>query len=130
MNVLSARFWFSNDPFLQSTLIIGLIFFVFLLIVAIWAKMKSRKMTGNPMRGVYGRLYGMALTMGITGLVMLFFSWQRVLYLGMRVLYVFWLAGFAYWGYLVYKRIAPAKALGEKQHKGAEMDKYMPKPKK
>lgn len=130
MNVLSARFWFSNDPFLQSTLIFGLIFFVLLVVVAIWAKVASGNMSGNPMRGVYNRLYGMAMTMGITGLVMLFFSWQRVQYLGMRVLYIFWLAGLVYWGYVVYKRIAPAKALAEKQHKGSEMDKYMPKPKK
>ncbi len=66
---------------------------------------------------------------GLAGLVLYFFHWQDVPYLSMRVLWLFWIGGFGYWAYDIWKehfRLRPAARA--RQRERAAYEKWLPKP--
>ena len=72
-----------------------------------------------------------ALLSGLTGLLLLFFHWQRVPVLTMRILWVVWGVGYGYWGFAIWKehfKILPAERA--KAAERAAYEKWLPKPKK
>jgi hypothetical protein len=75
---------------------------------------------------------GMAsLLAGLAGGVLYFFHWQRVPYLSMRLFWLFWIVGFGYWAYAIWKvhfKQLPAQRIQERER--AAYEKWLPKPKK
>ncbi|MEK7473195.1 MAG: hypothetical protein AAB668_00485 [Patescibacteria group bacterium] len=66
---------------------------------------------------------------GASGLVLYFFHWQAVPYLSMRILWLFWIGGFGYWGYDIWHdhfRVTPAQKAKEQER--AAYEKWLPKP--
>lgn len=68
---------------------------------------------------------------GASGLVLYFFHWQQVPYMSMRILWLFWIGGFGYWGYDIWNdefRVRPAQRAKEQAR--AAYEKWLPKPKR
>lgn len=82
-------------------------------------------------REMFRRMAGLLTTMGILGVILGFFGFENVRFLGGRFWYPVWVAAVAIWAFLIFKYIkkqVPMMKAREKER--AEKLKYMPKPKR
>lgn len=71
------------------------------------------------------------LSMGLLGLLLYFFDYEKIPILSMRIFYIAWLIILIIWAYFIYKFITveiPAK-LAQKQER-EQVDKWLPQAKK
>lgn len=90
---------------------------------------RQRK-TDKDERRFLKRLAALVGWAGVAGLVLYFFHWQYVPYLSMRILWLFWIGGFGYWAYDIWRerfRVLPAEQA--KARERAAYEKWLPKPK-
>lgn len=81
-------------------------------------------------RRLYRRFGMLGVSAGLVGLIMYFFQWQQVPILTMRILWVVWFGGFAWWAWKIYEehfRLMPAERAKEQER--AAYEKWLPKPK-
>jgi hypothetical protein len=130
--LLSPSFWFNTQtvpfmPWLGRFLPIFLGVFVLAGIgFSIYPRVVKLE---KDLRRLWKRLAGCLGWAGFAGLVLYFFQWQYVPFLSMRVLWLFWLGGFGYWGYEIWHdhfHILPAQRAKDLER--AEYEKWLPKP--
>lgn len=130
-NLLSLTFWFSVDPIpLRSTsfkLLLGL--FLLLVIAGIVTRIVGvKKRKEYVFSRVASRLTRPLVSTGIVGLVLIFFEYERVLFLSSRFWYVLLFAWFVYsiarFVQYVTKKL-PAE-LAELERK-TRLEKYLPR---
>lgn len=132
--LLKPSFWFNVSmvpfmPWLETALPIALAF-VGLVGVVAFVYAKFGKGVEKDARKFWRAIGTATLLAGLVGGIIYFFHWQRVPYLSMRVLWLFWLAGFGYWAYAIWKtyfKKLPEQRLEEKER--AAYEKWLPKPK-
>lgn len=127
-NLLIWSYWF-NQPFTArgatlAALVIIFLFFVLLGLVAkIWRVYKGEKWLKEILR----RIGNFGLTMGLAGLLWLFFRQERIVFLSWRFWLLFWLFGVIWWVYRLvwYVVVRVPKIKLEIENRGAQ-EKYLP----
>ncbi|MFZ6015760.1 MAG: hypothetical protein ACOYUZ_05425 [Patescibacteria group bacterium] len=134
MNLLTFKYWFATHPaaFLPIIGKIFLVAFIALTAVGIIAKIYSvKKKMDKWTRRAIDKAGNCLLSMGLLGLLLYFFDYEKIPILSMRIFYIAWLIILIIWAYFIYKFITveiPAK-LAQKQER-EQVDKWLPQAKK
>ena len=129
-NLLTLHYWFnlSPGPWLDEYLKIVYAVFGLLIILGLMAWMFVGKNKKNKLIvAVWHKIQQASLTIGISGLLLIFFRQQRVYFLSMPFLMLLLVIGAIVWIYFIYKYIV--KILPEKKEelkKRKEKEKYLP----
>ncbi|MDD5043906.1 MAG: hypothetical protein PHD51_04635 [Patescibacteria group bacterium] len=133
-NLLNYEIWFNTHPgpLLKSSLIaLVVIFLVFMAGSVIIKKFSDFRWAGRIKKIIWRKISNMLGWLGILGLVYLFFAYEGVPVLGMRLWFLLWLIGLIVWlifiiRYAVVKIPLKEKEQAEREH----FEKYLPKKKK
>lgn len=123
-------FWFDRYPlpFFELALWVALAVLVLATACGAWFKWQANKKGLEKLaKTVWQKLGNLFLSLGLVGLIFLFFKQQRLPYLGMRIWLGLWLVACAIWlGFIVkYIIVDLPKAKEEKKMKD-ELLKYIP----
>jgi len=130
-NLLKLSYWFSPvpGPFLDSSLKVVYAFFGLLVIFGLIAWLFAGKNKDNRLIYKFWQKVQMAcLTIGIVGLLLIFFRQQRITVLGMPFLLALNILGGLVWMYFIVRYII--KKVPEKKKEiemQKEKEKYLPK---
>lgn len=126
-NLLTIHFWFDMRPGaltprlqLYFIIFVGILFFgtVFFGII----KNRSKSIFTK----IFSSLYNFSLTNLIIGLFLLFFTYEMLPFLSMRLWFLIWLLSMLGWaGYVIYK-ISLIPKIKEEKQKLHEFNKYIP----
>lgn len=133
-SLFSPLFWFTLQPASVGGLTGQVIFafFVLLFVLGIVARIvSSQKQTDKYMR-LFGQRVGVLLiTMGLLGVLLYFFSYERIRFFGARFWYLFWLIGCFVWGIVLVRFVRTSiPAMKQKEGIRSELRKYFPPRKK
>ncbi len=107
-------------------------FFILMFVVGIVARIVASNNTHDRYLRDLGQRGGtLLMTMGLLGIVLYFFSFERIRLFGSRFLYVCWLIGLIAWGYTLVRfarRTIPQKR--ERDMQREQQRKYLPPRKK
>lgn len=127
-NFLTWNFWFNLRPglFLNSSLRIILGFIAVLVVLAIVSAIGKKRWAKSLYFSLWNSLYYFFLTNAVIGLILVFFNYEMVPFLSMRIWFLIW--AIIMIGWLVYiikimKKIPEKKARLEKEK---EFKKYIP----
>ena len=130
--LLTLSFWFkmTPDPLLPFFQMAFLIFFGALIAAGIIAgQIYKKKKDSFVLRFTAKYLKSWLFTAGSTGALLLFFSYERAIFLSARFWYIIWLLSLGIWLFFIIKKI---KVLPQKEgalRKKAQFEKYLPKKK-
>ncbi len=127
-------FWFSYQaipfsPWVFKTLGVICALLVVAGIIA-FGYQKAMAAASKEYRQMLRRIAGLGMVMGMAGLLLIAFVWEGIPFLGMRAMWILWLAGLIWWGWWIYSEY---KNISTKVHKSAEQqnyEKWLPKAKK
>lgn len=133
-NFFDPSYWFTLHPAevggLSGNIIFGI--FVLLFVLGIIARIVASNKTKDRYVQNFGMRTGsMLITMGIIGIVLYFFSYERVYLLGARFWYVLWLIGLIVWAVFLFR--FASKTVPEMRKRDsvrAQYRKYFPRRKK
>ena len=129
--IFQGSFWFDLFPTALSPVFERGFFFFFAAFVFVGAalRMMSRKAEYDRDQKKVMRLIAVMLTtMGIAGLVWLFFTFQEVYFLGARFWFLVWLGATAYWIYRLVRYVrVELPAEKEARNLKQEVNAYLPK---
>lgn len=133
LNFLTA--WISLDPLTvtQGSGRVLVIIFVLLFLVGMALRVVGvrRKKEDAYVREMFRRLAGLLTTMGILGMIIGFFSFEDLRFLGARFWYPIWLIVFIIWAFFIIRYIKKqVPMMRAREIEREEKFKYMPKPKK
>lgn len=129
-NLISAKFWFSTPLINSKELIVY--FFVFLALVILWLicyiYFTGKSKVVKPYRNLKESI-GWLLGFGILGLLLVFFAWQAIPYLSVRILFIIIFIAIIFW--LIYKilNISKFKTSLEEFEEVKKREKYLPRKK-
>jgi Ca2+/Na+ antiporter len=129
-NLLTLQYWFnlSPGPWLNEYLRVIYAIFGLLIILGLIAWLFVSKNKNNKLiKKVWQKIQHASLTIGVTGLMLIFFRQQRIYFLGMPFLMLLLVIGALVWVYFIYKyfiKILPVKK--EELEKRKEKEKYLP----
>jgi len=110
-----------------KAIIILAVIFGLTIIAGIVAKIMSSKIKDGLKLKAYRRMYHLGLSMGIIGLVYLFFAWQGVTLLSARFLILIWFIVLVVWiGFIVKYLIKDVPKLRNNIEKQRNFEKYIP----
>ena len=125
-NFFTLNYWFSmNAGSLQKNAQIGFVIFLIILLgIFIYSFLKKKN------KGIYLKIWTKLASFGFTnliiGLFLLFFTYENVPFLSMRLWFLLWLAGMAFWLNLIYKECKIIPQIKEKRKQEEEFKKYIP----
>jgi hypothetical protein len=129
-NLLSFKYWFNltPEPFLSFTLNALYIFFGALLILGLAARVVAGRMKQNAvLKKSYEKFYHLLATMGVFGLILLFFRQQQVVFLSAPFWLIIWLIVLLVWLAFVLRYVlVKAPKLREQMALKNELKKYLP----
>jgi len=126
-NLLKLSFWLNMTPgnLTQGALRLIVIFLISLFIGAIFFKiLKNRKR--NLYNKIWSKLHLFSLSNLIIGLFLLFFSYELLPFLSMRLWLLLWGLGMIVWLALIFKIFNEIPKIKEKMAKEDEYKKYLP----
>jgi hypothetical protein len=126
-NLMTIDFWFNARPgnLISSSLWLFSAFLVLLLAMAIFFNIiKNRKR--NLYNKIWNRLASFSTANLIIGLFLLFFVYETVPFLSMRLWFLLWGLGMAVWLFFIIKIIKDIPSIKEKMAKEDEYKKYIP----
>ncbi len=129
-NLLTLHYWFnlSPGPWLDEYLKIVYAIFGLLIILGLIAWMFAGKNKKTKLVfSVWHKVQQASLTIGISGLLLIFFRQQRIYFLSMPFLMLLLVIGAIVWAYFIYNyivKILPVKK--EELKKRKEKEKYLP----
>jgi uncharacterized membrane protein len=133
-NFFDPSYWFTLRPALVGGLSGNILFgiFVLMFVLGIVARIvSSNKTTDRYARDFGHRLGTLLITMGVLGILLYFFSFERIRLFGSRFLYGLWVIGLLVWGFILarfVRRTIPQKRAYDKERE--EQRKYLPSRKK
>lgn len=130
LNLFSIDSLFEVTPSSAGDYLFLTIFFAALIIGSIVSailKIKANRL----LKKFYGNCYGLLLTMGLIGLLLIFFRFEAVPYLASRLAILIWFLVFVLWlgNILIYRFVVYPKAIQANIAK-EKFEKYLPKKKK
>lgn len=127
-NFLSINYWFSARPgsLDQTALMILTIMLFIFLAVALFIYFTKR----THKRSLYYKLWTSIQNFSITnlflGIVLVFFSYERIPVLSARILYLVWLVSMIVWAVFIAKHVNKIPKIKENLAKEKEYNKYIP----
>ncbi len=131
--LLSLSFWLNIDPgpFVPWTDRFLLFFMLVLLALSAVVWIVAHRQLLKDRRRLFQRVSAWLLWAGLSGLLLYLFVWQRIPVLDMRLFWVVWLIGYAWWGYVIGRfAFKELPALNAAQAERAKYEKWLPKPRK
>lgn len=134
VNIFTFDYWFMMQPlmFVGWASVVLLVLFTAMTVLGIAGIVYGMKANLDKfLRRAVERSGSLLVTMGLVGLMLYFFAYERVPMLSMRIWYIMWLAilGFWAWGIWRYVRVEiPAKR--EMKAERDRLNKWLPKAKK
>ena len=129
--LLTLSFWIEKKPPLLTSPFQQLFFYSFgamvVLALIISILVKQKKKTDPWIAKGFQKISSWCLTMGIAGLIILFFSFEQVVFLSMRLGYIIWLVAalsWLAWIVIFFIHVVPRKKAEIK--KKEELKKYIP----
>ncbi len=130
---LTLHYWFalSPTPFMFWVDIALWVFFGLLFVAGIAAYfVKGKSKQDKLVKRAIGRLGNLAVTMSLVGLLLQFFTFERINVLSMRVLYIFWLIGVGIWFWTIYRYWSvEIPKIRQKRLAEESINKWLPKKK-
>lgn len=129
-NLLDPSYWFTLRPAEVGGTSGTILFVVFVLmfVAGIVARIVAANKTDDRyLRDMGERVATLLITMGLLGIVLYFFSYERIRLFGSRFFYAFWLIGIFAWGYVLVRfahRTVPQ--MRQRDSLRAEQRKYFP----
>ena len=126
-NLLKLSFWFNMTPgnLTQGALRLIVVSLIGLLIGAVFFKiLKNRKR--NLYNKIWSKLHLFSLSNLIIGLFLLFFSYELLPFLSMRLWLLLWGLGMIVWLAFIFKIFNEIPKIKEKMAKEDEYKKYLP----
>lgn len=129
-NLLDPGFWFDVTPLRLSPVFeIGFfVLFALCIMAALVLRIMRKNRTDKFEAQILAKSSALGLTMGILGLLWLFFSFEEISYFGMRVWILVWGIIVFVWAAKIYRyatKEAPMMRLAEQSK--AEANKYLPR---
>lgn len=131
--IIKPTYWITHQHPVPEAWQLGLtIFFSVIVAIGLIATICSFiKKFKKPFRSLFSKLSGWGWTMGLLGLVLLFFSVEQIAFISARMFYLFWLVLAVYWLYTIIRyAIKDIPRVIEQQKEKVEANKYLPKRKK
>ena len=130
MKFLTFKFWFSlyPGPLVPLSFYFFISIFSIFILIAIIIKFKT-KTNEKFIEKIYNETFTCFLTIGILGNILVFFNYQKVLFLSSRFWYILLFLTFIFWIIYIIKLILKIKPLQQKKIKKQEFEKYLPKSK-
>lgn len=132
--LVKPSFWFNLQPdalSASSEQILFIFFAAFVILGAITRILaRHRRKDDKHLVAIYKKVGQLLLTMGIFGLLIFFFAFERLYFIGARFWFLLWGIGLVVWIVQIvrYAKVTvPAKR--EAQQKGKEQERYMPRKK-
>lgn len=131
--LIQPSYWFNNTPpaFGPGAVKTLFIFFAaFLVLGAVIRMVAGRRKEDRHVTETFNRLGRMGVSMGLLGLLIFFFSFEQVPFLGARFWYLFWGIGLIIWISTIVHYVVKIVPM-ERAHEIAqrEKEKYLPKKK-
>ncbi len=131
---LSPNFWFDLSPPALAASSEQALFIIFCAMIifgtAFRIVAKSKKEDRYLKKSTF-KVAHLLLWMGVLGMILYFFSYEKVYFLGARFWFIIWLAGIIFWAYKIWKYSAKTvPELKEKNEALAEENKYLPRKRK
>ena len=107
------------------------IFFLLVFVVGIVARLKALQKEDRYLRDVFMRVAVLLITMGLIGVVLFFFSYERIPLFGSRAWYLVWFIATVWWAVWIHryvKREIPRQK--KRAQEVRERNKYLPAKKK
>ena len=125
--LINPNWLFETAPDIQGLyLYLGLIYGLFL-IAAVALGVYSRRHRDSRHK-FWSQIIYLLLLVGVIGLVLIFFRWQEITYLGSRILVVFlWLAGLIWLVFILFYRFVTLPKKIKVQEEKNRFEKYLPK---
>ncbi len=126
-NWLKLNFWLSMNPggLTQGVIRVIIVFLISLFVAVVVLKLlKNRKR--NLYNKIWNKLYFFSFTNLIIGLVLLFFSYEMLPFLSMRLWFLLWGASMIVWLVFILKVLNEIPKVKEKMAKEDEYKKYLP----
>lgn len=125
-NFFTLKYWFSINAgsLQQSAQRVFIIFLILLLGLTIYAELRRKN------KGIYLKIWTKIASFGLTnliiGVMLLFFTYEGVVFLSMRFFFLIWLAEMIFWLHLIYKEFKKIPEMREKRKKEEAFKKYLP----
>lgn len=125
-NFFTLKYWFSINAgsLQQSVQRVFIIFLILLLGLTIYAELRRKN------KGIYLKIWTKIASFGLTnliiGVMLLFFTYEGVVFLSMRFFFLIWLAEMIFWLHLIYKEFKKIPEMREKRKKEEAFKKYLP----
>lgn len=131
--LLTLGYWFNPrpTPFMPAVEWFLLGFFVLVTLAGIVVHVvRSRSKMGKLERRAIGRAGTAAITMGIVGLALYGFYYEKTMFLSMRFWYIAWLVCTGFWAWSIYKYVTVTiPAYHKKNAEREQFEKWLPKKK-
>lgn len=124
---------FTKTPPADSDYRYLVILFGVLIVIAVssWVYFAKKKKQLSLWGNIQGRVFNLFLYIGIIGLVLIFFRWQEIPYVGSRFFLIILLVAFLLWAaYVMFYRFIIFKELLANNKKKEEFEKYLPSSRK
>ncbi|MDD5290260.1 MAG: hypothetical protein PHT40_03640 [Patescibacteria group bacterium] len=129
-NLFTLKYWFTlnPEPFLPVVLNILYVVFGLMIIAGLAAKIMSKKHADYPpTRKIFEKFYYLLASLGVAGLLLVFFRSVRAYLLGAPFLMLFWLIILLVWLYFVLRYVfIKVPKLKEEIEMKRELEKYLP----
>lgn len=133
-NFFNPSFWFTLQPAEVGGVSGNAIFafFVLMFVLGIVSRIiASQKTDDRHLRELGNRLATLLMTMGLLGILLYFFSYERIRLFGSRFWYLFWVIGLAIWvGFLIRFGRKTIPEMKRQESVREQLRKYFPTRKK
>lgn len=127
--IFSLEFWAITRPdeLTQKTLIALLVFFGLFGLASIFFSLLRKKEKKGPHAKLWQKLASLCLTGALVGLVITFFRYERIPYLGAHFWFLLLPLGLLIWGTFIFKYMLKDLPRIKKEHSDKkEFNKYLP----
>ena len=126
-NMFSIKFWFTmrpgDLPMLAIQIMAG---FLLLLIVLAFFSFLIKKRVRGPWQKIWQMLNSFSISNIIVGIFLIFFGYERLPFLAMRIWLLVWALTMIFWLVLVARKAFKIKSARQKIDKEKEYNKYIP----
>jgi hypothetical protein len=132
--MINPMYWISVEP-PSTDGVTGYVYFgviaAFILAAIVFRVLRGRVKDNRARAELFRHLGRLLMSMGVIGLVLYFFSYENLRFLGGRFWYLLWALATLLWaGWIVWHATRTLPAMNTVAREQSEREKYLPKPKK
>lgn len=131
LKFFTPSFWFTLRPaplFQNYEIVLIILFGLFIIVSIIFRLIRMDKKIDPYLRKRFDRFQRMFLTLGATGFVLLFFTYEKAYVFGARFWYLLWILGLLIWlGFIIFDLVKKMPKERKADKEKASFEKYLPK---